>query len=224
MLKSRIVPALTMIGALLFASGAVVLALYYRPYRVAGPSMMNTLHVNDRMIADISAAGGNGVRRGDLVLLAPDAFVGGDGDNVVKRVIGVGGDRVVCCDAEHRVVVNGHPLAEDYLYPGSAGTETPFDVTVPDGRLFVLGDHRAVSMDSRAHLGDSGRGTVPLSAVLARVVAVVYPLSRLGEIPGGADPRYLLAGDAVLAGLGLLALAAVVLKLPRVSRSRASRP
>ncbi|MBO0840809.1 MAG: signal peptidase I [Sciscionella sp.] len=221
--RVRALAVLTTLGAVLFLVGAAILALNYRVYRVSSPSMANTLRVGDRMVAERSAAGGADVRRGDIVLLRPDAFgsAAAGADDLVKRVIGVGGDTVTCCDAQHRVTVDGRALSEDYLYPGSPANESPFSVTVPRGRLFVLGDHRAVSQDSRVHLNNGQHGTVATSAVSARVVAVAWPLARLGEIPStatfsalgptrGDDWRYRIAGDGMLVGLVLLALAAVI--------------
>ncbi len=98
----------------------------------------------------------------------------------IKRVIGVAGDRVACCDDQGRLSVNGVPLDEaDYLYPGDAPSDLAFDVIVPDDSLWVMGDHRAVSLDSRAHLGDPGGGMVPLTNVIGRARGVVWPVSRI---------------------------------------------
>jgi signal peptidase I len=102
-----------------------------------------------------------------------------DERDFVKRVIGVPGDRVRCCDAQGRVTVNGAALDEtSYLYPGNAASEVSFDVVVPPGKLWVMGDHRAASSDSRAHLGDPGGGFVPEDRVIGRAFAVVWPLSN----------------------------------------------
>jgi signal peptidase I len=102
-----------------------------------------------------------------------------DQDYYIKRVIGVGGDKVACCDAKGRVTVNGHALDEStYLFPGAEPSTTNFSVTVPQGHLWVMGDNRGNSADSRAHLGSPGGGTVPDSAVVGRAVALVYPFSR----------------------------------------------
>jgi signal peptidase I len=102
-----------------------------------------------------------------------------DQDYYIKRVIGVGGDKVACCDAKGRVTVNGHALEEStYLFPGAEPSTTNFSVTVPQGHLWVMGDNRGNSADSRAHLGSPGGGTVPDSAVVGRAVALVYPFSR----------------------------------------------
>jgi signal peptidase I len=106
-----------------------------------------------------------------------------DSTDFIKRVIGVGGDRVTCCDTDGRITVNGVPLLEDYLYPGDAPSLQPFDVEVPEGMLWVMGDHRSASADSRSHLGSPGGGFIPEDAVVGRAMNVVWPLSRLSSIP-----------------------------------------
>ncbi|QIJ64963.1 signal peptidase I [Streptomyces sp. JB150] len=96
--------------------------------------------------------------------------------DLIKRVIGVGGDRVTCCDAQGRVTVNGVPLDEgDYLFPGNAPSLTEFDVTVPEGRLWVMGDHRADSADSRSHQDTDYGGTVSEDQVVGRAVVIAWP-------------------------------------------------
>jgi signal peptidase I len=105
----------------------------------------------------------------------------------IKRVIGVPGDRVACCNAAGDVTVNGVPLLEQsYLYPGNAPSTSRFSMTVPPGRLWVMGDHRAVSYDSRGHQDDPGSGTVPESMVIGRAFLTVWPPSRwrVLSIPG----------------------------------------
>ncbi|MFJ5778133.1 signal peptidase I [Streptomyces sp. NPDC093094] len=101
-----------------------------------------------------------------------------DEKDLIKRVVGVGGDRVKCCDAQGRVTVNGIPLNETgYLFPGNLPSESKFDVTVPQGRLWVMGDHRNNSADSRAHQEDFG-GTVSLDEVVGRAVVIGWPLNH----------------------------------------------
>jgi len=95
----------------------------------------------------------------------------------IKRVIGVPGDHVVCCDSQGRITVNGVPLSEDYLFPGDAPSEQDFNVTVPAGRLWVMGDHRSSSSDSRYHTGDPGGGTIAIDRVVGRAFVVVWPFS-----------------------------------------------
>jgi signal peptidase I len=109
---------------------------------------------------------------------------GSPGDILIKRVIGLPGDKVACCDAQGRVTVNGVALNEtSYLYPGNAPSEVRFSITVPPGRLWVMGDHRLISDDSRDHLGDPGGGTVPESAVVGRAFVIIWPVSRWRILP-----------------------------------------
>jgi signal peptidase I len=115
------------------------------------------------------------------------------GGHLVKRVIGVGGDRVVCCDADGRMTVNGVPLDEDaYIMKGAVPSERNFDVRVPEGRLWVMGDNRANSEDSRFHQDLPGGGTVPAGDVVGKVWAIVWPLDRITRLHEPAtfeDPR-----------------------------------
>jgi signal peptidase I len=105
----------------------------------------------------------------------------------IKRVIGVPGDHVACCTASGDVTVNGVALHEQsYLFPGNVPSNSSFSITVPPGRLWVMGDHRAVSYDSRGHMVDPGDGTIPESAVIGRAFMIVWPVSRwrILSIPG----------------------------------------
>ncbi|MEU2333692.1 signal peptidase I [Streptomyces sp. NPDC006654] len=103
--------------------------------------------------------------------------------DLIKRVIGVGGDHVKCCDAQGRVTVNGVPLTEgSYLYPGNAPSMQEFDITVPQGRLWVMGDHRGNSADSRAHQDTAYGGTVPVSNVVGRAKWIGWPLGHWASL------------------------------------------
>jgi len=108
----------------------------------------------------------------------------------IKRVIGVPGDHVACCNAQGLVTVNGVPLHEQsYLYPGETPGESPagysgrFSITVPPGRLWVMGDNRAVSDDSRLRQSDPGHGTIPENEVIGRAFMIVWPPSRWRILP-----------------------------------------
>lgn len=142
--------------------------------QVTSASMSPTLLPDERVLLWRVGA----VNRGDIIVFdGRDSMVPADHPptEFVKRVIGVGGDRVSCC-TDGRVLVNGVPLVESYV-PPSALDSTDFDVQVPPGKLWVMGDQRNRSADSRAHLGDPGGGFVSVDRVSGKVVAVVWPAS-----------------------------------------------
>jgi signal peptidase I len=102
----------------------------------------------------------------------------------VKRVIGVPGDHVACCNAQGLVTVNGVPLHErSYLYPGNAPSAIRFSIIVPPGRIWVMGDHRAISDDSRLHRSSPGGGTIPENKVIGRAFVIVWPPSQWRILP-----------------------------------------
>ncbi|MGN9838705.1 signal peptidase I [Nonomuraea sp. H19] len=146
---------------------AFVVGSFYIP----SVSMENTLLVNDRVFVNKLAGA---PERGDIVV-----FKGWNGEDTIKRVIGVGGDKVVCCDAKKRITVNGTPLDEEsYLYPGDYASGDKFDVTVPAGKLWLMGDHRSASFDSRGHMDEPGGGFISVDAVIGKAVVRYWPLSR----------------------------------------------
>ncbi|MDH2430098.1 signal peptidase I [Sphaerisporangium sp. TRM90804] len=143
---------------------------------IPSESMEQTLLINDRVVVDKLSGD---VGRGEVVV-----FKGWDGTTTIKRVIGVGGDRVKCCDAQKRVTVNGVPLDEEsYLHPQDFPSQERFDVTVPKGRLWLMGDHRASSEDSRAYRDDGSLGTISTDDVVGRAFALYWPLSRMATLP-----------------------------------------
>ena len=104
-------------------------------------------------------------------------------DDLVKRVVAVGGQTVQCCDAQGRVTVDGEPLDEPYIFePTPLGERAFGPVTVPEGRLFVMGDHRAISADSTRHLRDRYGGTIAVDDVVGKVSMIVWPLDRFGFV------------------------------------------
>jgi signal peptidase I len=178
-------------------------------------SMEPGLQVGDRVVVSRLDYRFGSVQRGDVVvfdgdgLFAPaqpeSALLARAGQAVarvlgspvgetdfVKRVIGVGGDHVICCDDQGRITVNGTAVQEDgYLFPGDEPSAQPFDVRVPAGHLWLMGDHRSASADSREHLGDPGSGMVPVGRVIGRVVAIWWPFDRatgVGRPDGAAAP------------------------------------
>ncbi|OON76402.1 signal peptidase I [Streptomyces tsukubensis] len=170
------------LGCLLFLGGFVWAALLYRPYTVPTPSMSPTIGSGDRVLAQRIA--GDDVRRGDVVVFTDKAW----GDlPLVKRVVGVGGDKVACC-TQGKLTVNGREIAEPYLPTSAADQGTSIQTTVvPKGRLFLLGDERAGSLDSTAHIQDAARGSVPRDAVDARVDAIAWPLKGMLSRPTGFE-------------------------------------
>src|SRR3954462_10023766 len=149
-----------------------------RPFQIPSGSMENGLRIGDRVLVNkLAYRFGAEPRRGDVVVFDGTGYFG-NGD-YVKRVVGVGGGRVVCCDKEGRVEVNGRSVDEStFLFPGDSPSTVPFTVAVPDGTLFVLGDHRSDSSDSRDHLGSPGGGMIPVSDVVGRADWIVWPTAH----------------------------------------------
>lgn len=169
-------------------------------------SMEDTLLVGDRVFVNKLSSRIGEIHRGDVVVFKDPGgwlpepeqatgfarvrqvvrdglvFIGlapsDTGDDLIKRVIGVGGDHVKCCDSDGRVTVNGVALDETYVFPGDEPSAEEFDVAVPKGSIWVMGDHRSLSEDSRAHQDDSRGGMVPEDNVLGRAFAVVWPFDQ----------------------------------------------
>ncbi|GIF03137.1 signal peptidase I [Actinoplanes siamensis] len=158
---------------------AGVRAYLLQTFYIPSGSMENTLLLNDKVLVNKVLYRFRDPHRGEVVVFEPPASWGaGPGEQeYIKRIIGVGGDHVICCDPQNRLTVNGQALDENYLFPGDTPSDDKFDVTVPDGRIFVMGDHRSDSADSRAHL-DSDQGTVPVGRIAGRAFAIYWPVSR----------------------------------------------
>lgn len=203
----EIVLVVVMALALSFVIKTWLLQAFYIP----SSSMEDTLVVNDRVVVNKLVPGVMDLHRGDVVVfsdpgewLTPvpresqgptrDAlhealvFVGllpsNSDDHLIKRVVGLPGDTVSCCGPDGRLAVNGKPVAEPYVKTGDAPSSLPFDITVPAGAVWVMGDHRADSEDSRYHdpAGDGSGGSVPISDVTGRAVAVVWPFDRITRL------------------------------------------
>jgi signal peptidase I len=179
-----------------------------RSFYIPSESMMETLHVNDRIIVNLLEPDLIPISRGDVVVFrdpggwlpqqAPVAlnpveaflaFVGlaapDSEDHLIKRVIGLPGDEVKCCNDFGQLSVNGVPLEEPYTRLGGSNraTESDFEVTVPEGSLWVMGDNRFNSADSSFHhKTDPGREFVPIDNVVGRAVLLSWPLDRLGVL------------------------------------------
>lgn len=183
---------------------AIVKTFFVQMFFVPSGSMRPLFVEDDRILVEKVSYWGGDVQRGDVVVfddpggrwlgetaphltpvqkLLSEVGLYPTGGHLVKRVIGVGGDRVKCCDAEGRVSVNGVPLQErDYILDGSSPSDRKFDVKVPEGRLWVMGDNRSNSEDSRFHGDLPGNGTVPVDDVVGKVWAIVWPLDRVKRL------------------------------------------
>lgn len=167
------------LGCVLFLGGFGWGALVYRPYTVPTGSMTPTVDAGDKILAQ--RIDGSEVRRGDIVVFSDPLW--GDAP-MLKRVVAVGGDEVACCDKQGRLTVDGRPVEEPYrLNTGDPASPMSFSATVPRGNLFMMGDNRATSEDSRLRLDDAGNGSVPRDAVVARVDGVVWPFGRAAMVP-----------------------------------------
>ncbi|MEU5285602.1 signal peptidase I [Streptomyces sp. CA-278952] len=178
------------LGLFLAVGGIGYFFTHYQGATVMSEAMEPTYHQGDRLV--IERIDADEVRRGDVVLVdVPDRYKGGP---VLQRVIGMTGDHVV--SDGHRITVNGKPVDEPYLMRGEVNPATgPYDVRVPDGRLFLLGDHRWNSNDSRFFL-DEQSGSVADSGVLGRV-------SRSFAVPAASGTLGVLGILLALVGTGL---------------------
>jgi signal peptidase I len=172
--------SLTALAGLLFL--LVLNAFVVQPFQIPSGSMENGLRIGDRVLVNkLAYRFGAEPRRGDVVVFDGTGYFGNS--DYIKRVVGVGGDRVVCCDKEGRIQVNGLPVDEStFLYPGDSPSAAAFDVVVPGGALFVLGDHRSRSSDSRDHLGSPGGGMIPVHDVIGRADWIVWPFAHLSRL------------------------------------------
>ena len=213
-------------------------------FSIPSGSMENTLLPGDRILVSKIVYKFRPIARGDIVVFsgagswdqpaAPPSNwltgLWGDATNLVgiagpdtdyvKRVIGIPGDHVVCCNAAGQVTVNGVPLSESsYVFPGDAPSSLRFNITVPPGRLWVMGDNRGDSDDSRYRTTSPGQGTIPESAVVGRAFLIIWPLSRISDLPipntftqaglstaaaiAAAPPATVAGGSAVAGALAL---------------------
>ena len=215
---------------------------------IPSDSMENTLLQGDRVLVNKFASHFGEVKRGEVVVfrdpggwLPPGAddesgnpvlrgikdvfvFVGllpsSSEKDLIKRVVGVPGDKVACC-TDGKVTVNGIPLDEPYIYPGDKPSDRQFDVTVPPNRLWVMGDHRSLSADSRVHMPDPGNGTIPEDNVVGRAFVLVWPLDRWSSlgVPDTFQRKELDDAAVAASSVGLM----VLVPLALVRRRREGR-
>jgi signal peptidase I len=234
----------------------------FQAFFIPSGSMENTLLKGDRVIVNRLSYKVGHVQRGQVVVFSgvdswtPEGSISTPSNPVlremskvgsylgfapsgeqdfIKRVIGIPGDHVVCCNSQGQITVNGTALRESYLYPGSDNRTLPFDIVVPAGRLWVEGDHRNDSADSRSHTGLPGGGTIPINKVIGRAFVIVWPFSRLHrlEIPGSyhALSSTTASGPSNVAASSLPSMIGVAAVLPlgavrlrRRRRQRRGRP
>jgi len=183
-------------------------------FYIPSGSMENTLQVGDRIAVNKFGALFTDIKRGEVVVFGdPDNWLGNSAQSedsgigavvktglitvgvlpdpakqyLIKRVIGVGGDKVVCCDKAGKVQVNGVSITEPYIFAGDKPSDVQFNIEIPKGFIWVMGDHRGASADSRFHPDSANNGMVPLSKVVGRAVFIVWPVSNAGLIPKGED-------------------------------------
>jgi signal peptidase I len=217
----RELPVLVIVALVL---AFVIKSFAFQAFFIPSGSMQNTLEIGDRILINKIVYHLRPIHRGDIIVFDGHSswdfdtpqqsgnlftkaidelkgLVGASQDSsiYIKRVIGLPGDRVACCNTKDQVTVNGVPLSEgSYLYPGNEPSMQKFSVTVPAGNLWVMGDHRMVSYDSRGHMGDPGGGSIPESAVLGRAFVIIWPPSRWGflNIPATFEQPQLNAATA----------------------------
>jgi signal peptidase I len=187
----------------------LVKAFLVQVYRIPSASMENTLQIGDRVLVNKIVYHVRDIARGDVIVFSgqdswgPDAppapsnpvvrvfddvlsglGLHSDQTYYIKRVIGLPGDHVACCDAQGRVTVNGVALNESqYVYPGEQPSTVKFSAVVPAGHLWVMGDHRGDSEDSRYHPDDPGGGSIPESQVVGRAFFIIWPPSQFRDLP-----------------------------------------
>lgn len=186
----------------------VVKTFFLRAFYIPSESMEPTLEVDDRIVVNLLAPDVMDIDRGDVVVFEDTRNWWGSGETpettafqdammfiglmpdtsshyVVKRVVGMEGDTVECCTEEGEILVNGEPVQEPYVHPGNAPSESEFEVTVPEDHIWLLGDHRSASADSRAHVDEPDQGAVPVDDVIGRTLVTVWPLERISG--GGSN-------------------------------------
>jgi len=184
-----------------------------RSFFIPSGSMETTLQIDDRIMVNELAATFGDLERGDVVVfrdpggwlgpanekntpfvtqvsdfvLSAFGIIAPDSDqHLVKRIIGVGGDRVVCCDADGKLTINGVAITEPYIHEGVKPSESKFDVTVPAGSYWMMGDNRSNSADSRFHTDLPSKGFVSKEFMVGQAFVITFPVSHwtwLGNYP-----------------------------------------
>lgn len=178
---------LTFKDLLVWAGVPLLIVLFLRlfvigVYEIPSESMMNTLEPGDKVVTSRLAPRFSELHRGDIVVFRDPAEWLGEGTSskyLIKRLIGLPGDVVECKGPGEPVTVNGTAIDdEQFIRSGVNPSDYPFKVTVTEGNLFVMGDNRANSADSRAHQNDGNNGLVPISNVEGVGVLIFWPVSH----------------------------------------------
>ena len=212
MRKGSLLRELPLLVILALVVSLLIKSFLVQFFYIPSGSMENTLQVKDRVAVNRIPFIGKDISRGDVIVFRdpagwlPEAS-SVDGNKVtnaireglvlvgivpnpakqylVKRVIGVAGDNVVAKD--QILTINGKPTNEPYIFAGNTPSDTDFNITVPEGKVWVMGDHRGASGDSRVHQDDVNNGMVPVEKITGRVVATIWPISQIGFI-SSQDP------------------------------------
>ena len=199
-----VVDLVVVLGAALVLS-LVIKTFLIRSFFIPSGSMLETLQIDDRIIVNQLTPALYPIERGDVVVfkdpggwlgpdmqeptdpmtVAVDWFLSAFGitapdskQHLVKRVVGIEGDRVICCDDDGLITINGVPISESYIAPGQAPSNVEFAVTVPSNSLWVLGDTRGNSEDSRFHAELPSRGFVSNDWVVGRAFVISWPFEN----------------------------------------------
>jgi signal peptidase I len=192
----------------------IVKTFFIHFFFIPSGSMENTLQVGDRIAVNKLGNFFGEAKRGEVVVFRdPAGWLGTPSESndskivqtiksglvtvgvlpdpakqyLIKRIIGVGGDTVTCCDKKGYLTVNGVSVSEPYIFTGDKPSDTDFKVTVPKGFVWVMGDHRGASADSRFHTDDIHKGMVPLSSIVGRATVVVWPLNNINFLSTGSE-------------------------------------
>ena len=198
----REIPALLVVAVIV---SLIIKTFVVQFFYIPSGSMENTLQIKDRVAVNKVPFVSREIHRGDVVVFHDPAnwlptWNNQEGNKylhkakellvavgilpnptkqfLVKRVIGIGGDNVQCCSAKGKLLVNGKETNEPYIFAGNEPSDMKFNVTVPKGKVWVMGDHRGASADSRYHQDDINKGFVPESEIVGRVVAVIWPFKN----------------------------------------------
>lgn len=195
---------ITIVGTALILS-ILIRTFLLQAFYVPSASMQDTLQENDRIIVSKISTRFTGIDRSNVIVFHdPGGWLGegfpnpydtpvgrvlqaigivpsNSGNDLVKRVIGVANDKIECCDLQRRITVNGVGVDEAYIRDGVTSDQVTFSVLVPEGNVFVMGDNRGNSEDSRFHL-DKNNGMVPVEEIIGRVAMRIWPINRIGGI------------------------------------------